>query len=77
MFQIKYFNVDLKFSYYLGSLYRMYQEEKSIFLVFINLSKEMYIYPIPNSLRDRNISLYSSKYVNKKEILNAVSNTGI
>jgi predicted transport protein len=37
----------------------------------------MYMCPIPNGLRDRDISLYSSKIVDKKEILRAVSNTGI
>jgi hypothetical protein len=33
--------------------------------------------PIPNGLRDRAISLYSSKIVDKKEILRTGSNTGI
>jgi hypothetical protein len=33
--------------------------------------------PIPNGFRDRVISLYSSKIVDKKEILRIVSNTGI
>jgi hypothetical protein len=33
--------------------------------------------PIPNGFRDRAILLYSSKTVNKKEILRTVSNTGI
>jgi hypothetical protein len=33
--------------------------------------------PIPNDFRDRAISLYSSEIVNKKEILRAVSITGI
>jgi hypothetical protein len=37
----------------------------------------MYICPIPNGFRDRAISLYSSKIVDKKEILRTVSNTGI
>jgi hypothetical protein len=32
---------------------------------------------IPNGFRDRSISLYSSKIVDKKEILRTVSNTGI
>jgi predicted transport protein len=32
---------------------------------------------IQNSFRDRAISLYSSKTVDKKEILRTVSNTGI
>jgi hypothetical protein len=33
--------------------------------------------PIPNGFRDRAVSLYSCKIVDKKEILRAVSNTGI
>jgi hypothetical protein len=33
--------------------------------------------PIPNGFRDRDISQYSSKIVDRKKILNAVSNTGI
>jgi hypothetical protein len=33
--------------------------------------------PIPNGFRDRTISLYSSKIVDKKEILRTVSNIGI
>jgi hypothetical protein len=33
--------------------------------------------PIPNGFQDRVISLYSSKTVDKKEILCTVSNTGI
>jgi hypothetical protein len=37
----------------------------------------MYMCPIPNSFRDRAISLYSSTTVDKKEILLAVSNNGI
>jgi hypothetical protein len=37
----------------------------------------MYMYPIPNGFRDRAISLYSSKIVDKKEIFCTVSNTGI
>jgi hypothetical protein len=32
---------------------------------------------IPNSFRDRAISLYTSKTVGKKELLRTVSNTGI
>jgi hypothetical protein len=34
----------------------------------------MYMCPIPNGFRDRAISLYSSKTVDKKEILRTVSN---
>jgi predicted transport protein len=37
----------------------------------------MYMCPIPSGFRDRAISLYSSKIVDKKEILRTVSNTGI
>jgi hypothetical protein len=33
--------------------------------------------PIPNGFRDRDISLYSSQTVDKKETLRTVSNTGI
>jgi hypothetical protein len=37
----------------------------------------MYTCPMPNGFRDKAISLYSSKIVDKKEILRTVSNTGI
>jgi hypothetical protein len=37
----------------------------------------MYMCPFPSGFRDRAISLYSSKIVDKKEILRTVSNTGI
>jgi hypothetical protein len=37
----------------------------------------MYICPIPNGFQDRAISLFSSKIVDKNEILRTVSNTGI
>jgi hypothetical protein len=37
----------------------------------------MYMYPIPNGFRNKYISLYSSKIVDKKEILPTVSNAGI
>jgi hypothetical protein len=37
----------------------------------------MYMCHIPNGFRDRAISLYSSKIVDKKEILRTLSNTGI
>jgi hypothetical protein len=33
--------------------------------------------PIPNGVRDKTISLYSSKIVDKEEILRTVSNIGI
>jgi hypothetical protein len=63
-------------------IYRVSQEERSIyfkFIVSVILSKKLYTYmcPIPNSFRDRVISLYSSTIVDKKEILHTVSNTGI
>jgi hypothetical protein len=47
--------------------------------VCVILSKNMYMYmcPIPNGFRDRAVSLYNSKIVDKKEILRTVSNTGI
>jgi hypothetical protein len=37
----------------------------------------MNIYPFPNGFRDQDTALYSSKFVDKKEILRTVSNTGI
>jgi hypothetical protein len=37
----------------------------------------MYVCLIPKDFRDRAISLYSSKIVDKKEILHTVCNTGI
>jgi hypothetical protein len=48
-------------------------------MISVILSKNVYMYmcPIPNCFRDRNISLYSSKIVDKKEILSTVSNIGI
>jgi hypothetical protein len=40
--------------------------------------KSEYVYgSVPNGFRDRAISLYSSKTVDKKEILRIVSNPGI
>jgi hypothetical protein len=33
--------------------------------------------PIPNGFRDRAISLYSSKIIDKKKVLRTVTNTGI
>jgi hypothetical protein len=52
-------------------LYRVSQEDKSILwevIVSVILSKNIYMYtcPIPNSLRDRAISQYSSKIVDRK-----------
>jgi hypothetical protein len=40
------------------------------------LNKKVYMYmcPIPNGFRDRSISLYSTKTVDKKEILRTVFN---
>jgi hypothetical protein len=63
-------------------VYRMSQEERVIFwevTVSIILSKKVYMhmFPIPNGFRDRDISPYSSKIVDKKEILRTVSNTSI
>jgi hypothetical protein len=50
-------------------------------IVSVILSKEaytrMYMCPIPNGFRGRDISLYSSKIADKKEILRTVSNIGI
>jgi hypothetical protein len=44
-----------------------------------HLSKKVYMHmcPIPNGFRDRIISPYSSKIVDKKDILRTASNTGI
>jgi hypothetical protein len=47
------------------SLYRMYQEERSVLwevIVLVIVSKKVYIYtrPIVNGLQDRAISLYTS-----------------
>jgi hypothetical protein len=63
-------------------IYRLSQEERSIFweiIVSVIINKKVYMYmcPIPKGFRDRVISLYSSKTVDKKEILRTVSNTGI
>jgi hypothetical protein len=63
-------------------IYRVSQEERSIFqevIVSVILSNNVYVYMcrIPNGFRVRAISLYSSKIVDKKEILRSVSNTGI
>jgi hypothetical protein len=67
----------------LQHIYRVSQEGRSIFweaTVSVILSKKkvyMYMCLIPNGFRDRAISLYSSKTVDKNEILRIVSNTGI
>jgi hypothetical protein len=61
------------------NLFKMSQEESVIFwevIVPVILGKN-FTCPVPNSFRDRAISLYSSKMVVKKEILRTVSNTGI
>jgi hypothetical protein len=60
----------------------MPHEDRSIFwevIVSVILSKKLCVYncPIPNGFRDRAISLYSYKIVDKKEILLTVFNTGI
>jgi hypothetical protein len=52
---------------HMKALYRMSQEERSIFwevIVLVILSKKLYMYmcPIPNGFRDRAISLYSTLY---------------
>jgi hypothetical protein len=57
-------------------IYSVSQEEMSIFwevIVSVILSKKVYVYmcPIPNGFWDRDISLYSSKIVDK-EILHTV-----
>jgi ABC-type polysaccharide/polyol phosphate export permease len=58
------------------------QEKRSVFwevIVSVILSRTFYMYMcfILNGFRDRAISLYSSKIVDKKEILPTVPNTGI
>jgi hypothetical protein len=58
------------------------KEERSIFWevtvsVILNKKVYMHICHILNGFRDTAILLYSSKTVNKKEILRTVSNTGI
>jgi hypothetical protein len=45
--------------------------------VILSRNQHMYMCPIPNGFRDRVNLLYSSKIVDKKEILRNVSNTGI
>jgi hypothetical protein len=61
-------------------LFTVSQEERSIFcevILSVILSKKVYLYmcPMPNGFRDRAISWYISKIVDKKEILCTVSNT--
>jgi hypothetical protein len=60
-------------------LFKMSQEERPGFwevTVSVILSKKVYMYMCPNTngFGDRVISLYSSKIVDKKEILRTVSN---
>jgi hypothetical protein len=63
-------------------LYRVFQDESLLFSevllsVILRQTLRMYTCPIPNVFRDRAISLYSYRIVDKKEILRTVSNTGI
>jgi hypothetical protein len=63
----------------LDKIYRLSQEERPILwevIVLVIPSKKFYIYMchIPNGFQDRAISLYSSKTVDKREILHTVSN---
>jgi hypothetical protein len=58
----------------LRHLYRMSQEVRSISLqviVWVILSKKVYMYmcPIPNGFRDKDISLHSSKTVDKRYVV--------
>jgi hypothetical protein len=48
-------------------------------ILLVILSKKLYVYmwPTLNGFRDRDISLYSSKTIDKEEILRAVSTTNI
>jgi hypothetical protein len=63
-------------------VYGVSQEDRSIFrevIVSVILCKNVYtyMYPIPNGFRYTAVSLYSFKIVDNKEILRAVSITGI
>jgi hypothetical protein len=67
---------------YFFLIYTVSLHERSVFLeviVSVILSKKVYMYMflILNGFRDRDISLYSSKIVDKKETLGTVSNTSI
>jgi hypothetical protein len=56
----------------------VHQEERSIFWeVIVSAILSRIVYPIPNCFRDGVISLYSSKIVDKKEILHTLSNNRI
>jgi hypothetical protein len=64
------------------TLYRVSQEERSIFwdfIVSVILSKIVYMYmcPIPNGFRGGDSSLYSCRIIDKRKILRTVSHTGI
>jgi hypothetical protein len=66
----------------LSNTHRVSQEERSIFweatVSDILSKKSVYVHvPYSDGSRDRIISLYSSKIVDKKEILCTVSNTSI
>jgi hypothetical protein len=57
-------------------IYRVSQEERSIFwevivLVILNRKVYMYMCRVLNGFRDRAISLYNSKTVDKKDVSNA------
>jgi hypothetical protein len=58
-------------------VYRMSHDERSIISVILNKKVYMYTCLIPNGFRDKATSLYSSKIVDRKEILCTVSNTDI
>jgi hypothetical protein len=62
--QIAYFNINTR--WILHRVYRMFQEERSVFwdfiLILVILSIKVYTCPIPNGFRDRAISLYSTQY---------------
>jgi hypothetical protein len=67
-------------NYAMGKLYLYIQNvSRGKVIVSAILSKKVYVYmrPVPYGFRDRDISLYSCKIVDKKEILRTVSNTGI
>jgi hypothetical protein len=76
-------NHSYQLSLFLSTLhYTVSQVERSVFwevTVSAILRKEMYMYmcPILHGFWDRAISLYSSKTVDKKQILHTVSNTDI
>jgi hypothetical protein len=78
LFNIKFTAVSF-WRYTRTHIYRMSQEEKSVFWGGHSISRSnvyMYMCPIPNGFRDRAISLCSPKIVDKV-ILRTVSNTRI